>query len=95
MKVGITYDLKEQYGFEKLDLRYTDFHKTEDVEFVKSMISKITGSVTLIGNSSDLLDYINKRNDIDLVFNMSWGFKGRNREGLIPAILESHGIKYT
>lgn len=27
MKVGITYDLKEQYGFEKLDLKYTDFHK--------------------------------------------------------------------
>ena len=95
MKIGITYDVKEEYGFEKLDLRFTDFLAMEEVSFIKESLEGLGHHVTLIGNVIALNEYLRKNTDLDLVFNMSWGYRGRNREGLIPAVLESYNIPYT
>ena len=38
MKIGITYDIKEQYGFTSLDLNFTDFLNVADVSFAKHAI---------------------------------------------------------
>lgn len=95
MKIGITYDIKEQYGFETLDLNFTDFLNAADVTFVKETLEKCGHYVFLIGNSQKLLQFLESKQEIDLVFNLSWGYRGRNREGIIPAILESYQIPYT
>lgn len=95
MKIGITYDVKEEYGFEKLDLRFTDFLAMEEVSFIKESLEGLGHHVTLIGNVIALNEYLRKNTDLDLVFNMSWGYRGRNREGLIPAVLENYNIPYT
>ena len=38
MKIGITYDIKEQYGFTSLDLNFTDFLNVADVSFAKEVL---------------------------------------------------------
>lgn len=95
MKIGITYDIKEQYGFESLDLNFTDFLNASDVTFVKNMLEKCGHQVVLLGNAEQLIYQLNHNVSVDLVFNLAWGHRGRNREGLIPAILEGYGIPHT
>lgn len=95
MKIGITYDIKEAYGFNTLDINFTDFMTAADVTYIKKNLENCGHSVTLIGNSAQLITYLSQKPMIDLVFNLSWGYRGRNREGLIPAILEAYNIPHT
>ena len=95
MKIGITYDIKEQYGFTSLDLNFTDFLNAEDVTFAKNTLEKCGHEVVLLGNAEQMIQKLNQNISVDLVFNLAWGYRGRNREGLIPAILEGYGIAYT
>lgn len=95
MKIGITYDVKEHYGFKTLNLNFTDFLNAADVTFIKDTLEKCGHQITLIGNSQKLIEFLNTKPDIDLVFNLAWGYRGRNREGLIPAILEGYRIPHT
>lgn len=95
MKIGITFDIKEHYGFDQLDLSYTDFQTMADVTFAKHTLEKLGNDVLLIGNLFSLTDFLQEKNSVDMIFNLSWGYKGRNRESLIPAVLESYHIPYT
>ena len=92
MKIGITYDIKEQYGFTSLDLNFTDFLNVADVSFAKEELEKCGHEVFLLGNAQQMIHNLNQNISVDLVFNLAWGYRGRNREGLIPAILEGYGI---
>lgn len=59
-------------------------------------MEEIGHSVILLGNCRQVISYIlNKEELPDLIFNMSWGYQGRNREGLMPALLEAFQIPYT
>ena len=95
MKIGITYDIKEQYGFTSLDMNFTDFLNAEDVTFAKNTLENCGYEVILLGNAEQMIRKLNQNISIDLVFNLAWGYRGRNREGLIPAILEGYGIAHT
>ena len=95
MKIGITYDIKEAYGFNTLDINFTDFMNAADVTYIKETLEKCGHCVTLIGNSTQLITFLSQNPTIDLVFNLSWGYRGRNREGLIPAVLEAYNIPHT
>lgn len=95
MKIGITYNIKEQYGFTSLDLNFTDFLNAEDVTFAKETLEKCGHEVVLLGNAQQMIRNLNQNVSVDLVFNLAWGHRGRNREGLIPAILEGYGIAHT
>lgn len=95
MKIGITYDIKEQYGFTSLDLNFTDFLNAEDVTFAKHTLEKCGHEIVLLGNAEQMIRKLNQNISVDLVFNLAWGYRGRNREGLIPAILEGYGIAHT
>lgn len=95
MKIGITYDIKEQYGFTSLDLNFTDFLNVADVSFAKEELEKCGHEVFLLGNAQQMIHNLNQNISVDLVFNLAWGYRGRNREGLIPAILEGYGIAHT
>lgn len=96
MRIGLTYDIQNEYGFETFDARHCDFISASEVSFLKNTLEEMGYSVVLLGNCSQVIQYLCKGKQIpDLVFNMSWGFKGRNREGLMPALLETFRIPFT
>jgi D-alanine-D-alanine ligase len=51
--------------------------------------------VVLIGGARQLIDRMTKNDlKVDIVFNISEGFKGRNRESQVPAILDLYNIPF-
>lgn len=60
MKIGITYDIKEQYGFTSLDLNFTDFLNVADVSFAKEELEKCGHEVFLLGNAQQMIHNLYK-----------------------------------
>jgi D-alanine-D-alanine ligase len=95
--VGITYDLKsdwEKNSDDPIDAAAElDGHKT--IECLKTAFESAGHKVILIGGARSLISRL-LRNDlkVDIVFNISEGFKGRNRESQVPAILELYNIPF-
>ncbi|RKY32188.1 MAG: hypothetical protein DRP74_03260 [Candidatus Omnitrophota bacterium] len=94
-KVGLTYDSKADYIFKEGDPpdANAEFDHPLTVDFIAGAIESQGFKVEKIGNGRQLLDKI-KDLDVDIVFNISEGFSGRNRESQVPIILEMHGIPY-
>lgn len=96
MKIGLTYDTKEDYGFKVFDEKHCDFVSAAEVSFIKNTLEESGHTVTLLGNCSQVINHILENKELpDIMFNMSWGYQGRNREGLMPALLEAFQIPYT
>ena len=98
MKVGLTYDLKDEYvpmpddppdAADELD--------TEETISALEAAVRANGHRTVrIGNARKLLELANDDDlDVDLVFNIAEGIEGRGREAQVPAILELLAIPYT
>ena len=94
MRIGITYDTVDMYDI-NMDNTYYDFAEQISIENIKNILNKIGHSAELVGNTSSVIKRI-KNNDFkfDLIYNTVEGFGSRNREGLLPAILESYKIPY-
>jgi len=95
--VGITYDLKSDWqtsGDDPVDAAAElDGHRT--IECLKSALESAGHKVVLIGGARRLIDCITKDDlKVDIVFNISEGFKGRNRESQVPAILDAYHIPF-
>jgi len=96
IKVGICYDTSADYGMQYQDADFTDFADLITVSEIKKSLEFFGFETQLIGNFRSLNNLIiNKTFDCDIVFNIAEGFKSRNREGLIPALLEINQIKHT
>jgi len=95
--VGITYDLKSDWQGSHDDpidaAAELDGHKT--IECIKTALESAGHQVVLIGGARQLIDR-QAKNDlkVDIVFNISEGFKGRNRESQVPAILDLYNIPF-
>lgn len=96
MIIGIAYDTRDDYDFDS-DVSYYDFTTIAEVSYVKQNIEKCGHEVVLLGNYKKILSMFQNGifPKVDLVFNMSEGAKSRNREGLIPSLLEMYEIPYT
>jgi D-alanine-D-alanine ligase len=95
--VGITYDLKSDWQGghdDPIDASAElDGHKT--IECLKTALGSAGHKVTLIGGARQLIDGVTSgRLKVDIVFNISEGFKGRNRESQVPAILDLYNIPF-
>ncbi|MBI3990599.1 MAG: ATP-grasp domain-containing protein [Candidatus Omnitrophica bacterium] len=93
--VGLTYDLKTGYLFkegEPMDAN-AEFDHPETIEYLENAFRWGGHSVVRIGNLRNLLNTINNLK-VDIVFNISEGAKGRNRESEVPNVLEAAGIPY-
>ena len=95
--VGITYDLKSDWQGAHDDpidaAADLDGHKT--IECLKTALESGRHKVVLIGGARQLIDLITKNDlKVDIVFNISEGFKGRNRESQVPAILDLYNIPF-
>jgi len=95
--IGITYDLKTDWqGSDKDPVDASaelDGHKT--IECLKAAFESAGHKVVLIGGARQLISRKNSNDlKLDLVFNISEGFKGRNRESQVPALLDLYEIPF-
>jgi D-alanine-D-alanine ligase len=95
--VGITYDLKTDWQGSHEDpvdaAAELDGHKT--IECLKVALESAGHKVVLIGGARQLIDRVTGGSlKVDIVLNISEGFKGRNRESQVPAILDLYNIPF-
>ena len=93
--VGLTYDLKTDYEFKKNDPpdANAEFDHPSTIEVIAKAIESQGYKVKKIGNVSSLLENIDHLG-VDIVFNISEGLWGRNRESQVPILLEMRGIPF-
>ncbi len=97
MRIGVTYERKADYSFAAGDPRDADselLSAAEEQELLEGL-HDAGHEVIPIGDARRLLDRIAYWRDCcDLVFNRSVGYRGAERKGIVPAILEAAGIPY-
>lgn len=93
--IGITYDLKSDWEFQPDDPAdaNAELDSGETLEFVIQGLEAGGHRVQRIGSFKNLLTQISSL-DVDIVFNICEGFRGRNRESQVPMLLEMYGIPY-
>jgi len=93
--VGLTYDLKTDYEFKVGDPpdANAEFDHPSTIDVIASAIESQGFKIKKIGNASHLLEKIDNL-DVDIVFNISEGISGRNRESQVPILLEMAGIPF-
>lgn len=95
MTIGLTYDLKTEYKFKEGDPQdaNAEFDHPSTVDVVAGTIESLGYKVKKIGNVRNVLENINNLR-VDLVFNISEGLSGRNRESQVPILLEMQNIPF-
>ncbi len=96
MKIGITYDLRDDYLAE-------GFGEEETAEFDHPLtIAAIEDALQSLGYETDRIGHIRaltrrlvENERWDLVFNIAEGLRGFGREAQIPALLDAWDIPYT
>jgi D-alanine-D-alanine ligase len=96
MRVGLTYDLREDYLAKGYGEEETaEFDSLETVEALEEALRALGHDPVPIGNAHQLLERLSAGERWDLVFNIAEGLYGFGREALIPALLDSYQIPYT
>lgn len=93
MKVGFTYDLRDDYlaqGYSRDETAECD--SPETIEAIASALGRMGFSVDRIGNIRALTERLAKGDRWDFVFNIAEGMHGSCRESQVPALLEACGI---
>jgi D-alanine-D-alanine ligase len=96
MRIGFTYDLRSDY----LKMGYSEeetgeFDSDETISIIEETIRGLGHEVIRIGNVFSLTARLATGERWDLVFNITEGLKGRNREAQVPALLEAYDLPYT
>ena len=93
--IGLTYDLKTDYKFKDNDPpdANAEFDHPITIDLIAKAIETLGHKIVKIGNVSDLLKKIGALK-VDIVFNISEGISGRNRESQVPIILEMMNIPF-
>ena len=93
--VGLTYDLKTDYKFKDNDPpdANAEFDHPLTIDLIARSIESLGHKVIKIGNVRNLLKKIDSLK-VDIVFNISEGLYGRNRESQVPILLEMKGVPF-
>lgn len=95
MRVGLTYDYKEDYGIDPNSLIFADFNHPIEISYIEKAITRNGFDFVPIGNMHKLMDRIRHDSlDCDIVFVCDEGLSSRNREAIVPALLELNHIPY-
>ncbi|MDI6605976.1 MAG: ATP-grasp domain-containing protein [Candidatus Omnitrophota bacterium] len=94
-KIGFTYDLKTDYQFKEGDPQdaNAEFDHPSTIDVIARAVETQGFEVVRIGNAANLLEKLDNL-DVDIVFNLSEGVYGRNRESQVPILLEMKGIPF-
>jgi D-alanine-D-alanine ligase len=96
LKIGITYDLRDDYLKEGYNLEETaEFDLLDTIEAIEKVILDNGFQADRIGNVKALTCRLAAENRWDLVFNIAEGLYGFGREAQIPALLDAYNIPYT
>lgn len=96
LKIGMTYDLRDDYLKEGYGLEETaEFDLPDTIEAIEKVISDNGFQADRIGNIKALVRRLVKGDRWDLVFNIAEGMYGFGREAQVPALLEAYNIPYT
>lgn len=95
MRVGLTYDLPSDYGYSDDNLIYADFCLPSEIDYMEEAINRIGFCAVPIGNMYKLNEMLkNGTFDCDIVLVCDEGISSRNRESIVPALLELNNIPY-
>ena len=96
MRIGLTYDLREDYlqlGYGKEETAELDAPET--INALAETICECGHEVDRIGHLTALASRLLAGDRWDLVFNIAEGFHGLAREAQVPALLDAFQIPYT
>jgi D-alanine-D-alanine ligase len=96
MRVGITYDLREDYlaaGYSEEDT--AEFDRVDTIEAIEGALQDLGYASERIGNVRALAERLVAGARWDLVFNIAEGLRGYGREAQVPALLDAYEIAYT
>jgi D-alanine-D-alanine ligase len=96
MKIGITYDLRQEY----LSMGYSEdetaeFDRPDTIEAIENALLELGYKTERIGHARKLMERLLAGNTWDLVFNIAEGLRGIGRESLVPCLLDAYDIPYT
>jgi D-alanine-D-alanine ligase len=96
LKIGITYDLREDYLIEGYGEEETaEFDRAETIEAIDQTLKELGYRTDRIGHLKSLTRRLAAGDRWDLVFNIAEGLRGFGREAQIPALLDAYDIPYT
>jgi len=96
LKIGLTYDLRDDYLKEGYGLEETaEFDLPDTIEAIEKVILENEYQADRIGNIKALTRRLARGDRWDLVFNIAEGMYGFGREAQVPALLEAYKIPYT
>ena len=96
MKIGMTYDLQEDYlarGFSEEET--AEFDRADTIEAIDKTLNDLGYETDRIGNIQDLTARLAAGDRWDMVFNIAEGLMGFGREAQVPALLDAYNIPYT
>lgn len=96
MKIGLTYDLREDYRAEGYGEEDTaEFDRADTIESIEAVLRRLGYRTDRIGHVKALVNRLAAGERWDLVFNIAEGLHGIGREAQVPAILDAYRIPYT
>lgn len=96
MKIGLTYDLKDDYLKMGLsDEEAAEFDAIETIAGIDEALHSLGYQVERIGNIFALNRQLAAGKRWDLVFNICEGLHGLGREAQVPCLLDAYQIPYT
>lgn len=96
MKIGITYDLRDDYLIEGYSEEETaEFDRAETIEAIDQTLKELGYRTDRIGHLKSLTRRLAAGDRWDMVFNIAEGLRGFGREAQIPALLDAYDIPYT
>jgi D-alanine-D-alanine ligase len=96
MRIGLTYDLRQDYlaaGFSEDET--AEFDREGTISSIAAALQQLGHSVDRIGHARQLIARLAAGDRWDLVFNIAEGLCGIAREAQVPAILDVYGVPYT
>lgn len=98
VRIGITYNLRSDLPRNRAARRPEDaaeeFDLPETIDALRKVLAGEGHEVILLGGDLEVVEKIREFR-IGFVFNIAEGFRGRNREAHIPAVLELMNLPYS
>ncbi|ROR35191.1 D-alanine--D-alanine ligase family protein [Inmirania thermothiophila] len=95
MRVGLTYDLRDEHLARGLgEEEAAEFDRPETIDALAEAVSALGHTPVRIGSLHDLVPRLARGERWDLVFNIAEGLRGYAREAQVPALLEGWGIPF-
>ncbi|NPU95913.1 MAG: ATP-grasp domain-containing protein [Candidatus Omnitrophica bacterium] len=96
MKIGVTYDLRDDYlaaGYSEEET--AEFDRLSTIDAIDGALRELGLITDRIGNLHALVQRLARGDRWNLVFNIAEGLRGIGRESQVPALLDAYGIPYT